>query len=1403
MSTTATASPVAANSTTELARQPVENFGLFELPQKDPHPAHSPPTPPNVRHVNIVAVHGLGGNWQSTWTAEDGAMWLRDRLPDILAEANIVARVQLFGYDSATVFTRSVADLQTAARTLLVRLRGSRKTQQQRAAPIIFVCHSLGGLVVKEALIQAWNRSSHNEDILEKARACLFLAVPHRGSGLADWADGPAKLLKILSMGFAGNSNFTSVLRSSSKDWVRLSENFIDRANRIYFRSFFETDRYGNQIIVNEGSAAMHIGTEQVIPLEGSNHQTICKFRADEDQRFSPVGDAILELADIVLPSAEGPIFVCSVEIQEQYLVPQCFAPDLRMEYLNPVPETSIRSFEFSNALVRDVTFWLPSAKAVFWLNGMAGTGKSTIARTAARDLAHNHRLGASFFFKRGETDRTSMSKVFPTLAADLVNNIPTIAPHVKDAIENCPGILRKSAHEQFDKLVWQPLSMIASDSSSPIPIVVLDAMDECEDEKDIELMFRLLSHAAKGQSARLKVFLTSRPELPIRLGFKGMEGEFQNLRLQEISQDVITHDITTFFHEELRRIRHEYNSTLREERQLPDVWPDPSDLMSLVHMAIPLFIFAATVCRFIGDRRLGSPDRQLAKVLQASVEGSQLAATYLPVLANMVDGKTVNQREESIRLFRMIVGGIIVFASPLAVPALARILDIPQQDIENKLDVLHSVLSVPETADTPVRLLHLSFRDFLVDPGQRTGHPFWVDEKETHQSMAADCLRVLECLRRDMCDIKAPGTHRSAVDKHKMDASIPQEVQYACLHWVYHLRHGGAHARYCDQVMTFLERHFLHWMESLSLMGRSRESVHLVGALQLLYKDDGPTQLSEFLIDAMRFVQRYSFAIENTPLQLYSSLLVFSPKRSKVRTTFTSGIPRWISPQPKVNDNWSQCLQTLEGHDKSVTSVAFSHDSALVASGSWDKTIRVWRTATGECIRTALREAIGLDRDSTPHHKLRLNNLGTHLLRRYERTSDIRDLQDSIHNLEKALELTAVHDPSRAALLNNLGMALEMRYDKFGDELHLKSATSKIRDALDSTPDCHPSRGIWLNNLSTKLWKEFELSGDTAVQDESISVAKKAVANTPDGYTGKARVHYELGKQLRARYEKSGDLDDLQAAITTFQKAWNATTAIPFDRVRAAACCLKLLGLQKKFDDAARLGAAVVDLLPTVNTRLLDRNDQQYVLSTFSGVAADTCAFLTENGKTSEALQYLERGRAVIHGQLIDDRSDMSELGNLHPDILSRYRRLVDRVNVPTRTSELPSAELDANRHRLEAIAELEDYIGQIRNKPGHKDFLKGITTKEMQACATGGSIIVVNVTDFRSDAFIITPRSIKCLPLHTLSASDARTWTRKFEVKPRLGKDWIPKNNQYSDYLMWLWTWPPKSLVDWNWSG
>ena len=88
------------------------------------------------------------------------------------------------------------------------------------------------------------------------------------------------------------------------------------------------------------------------------------------------------------------------------------------------------------------------------------------------------------------------------------------------------------------------------------------------------------------------------------------------------------------------------------------------------------------------------------------------------------------------------------------------------------------------------------------------------------------------------------------------------------------------------------------------------------------------------------------------SPLQAYVSALVFSPACSLIRNLFKEDEPTWITIKPDIGDSWSACLQTLEGHSDAIHTVAFSHDSAWLASASYDMTIRIWDTSSGECLQ-------------------------------------------------------------------------------------------------------------------------------------------------------------------------------------------------------------------------------------------------------------------------------------------------------------------------------------------------------------------------------------------------------------------------------------------------------------------
>jgi nucleoside phosphorylase len=489
--------------------------------------------------------------------------------------------------------------------------------------------------------------------------------------------------------------------------------------------------------------------------------------------------------------------------------------------------------------VLKEIMAWAngDDERCIFWLNGMAGTGKSTISRTVAQNFADKGDLGASFFFKRGEGDRGHAGLFIATIATQLVQNLPSLALHVQNAIEADPIISRKALKQQFETLVLQPLRNIRTDQKPSRIVIVIDALDECDREEDVKIMIRLLSQAKRLSSVQLKFFLTSRPELPIRVGFKDISGSYKGSALHEIPEPIIEHDISAFLVYELARIRDDYNKSVSQDRHLPADWPGQTNVQSLVQMAIPLFIFATTICRFVEDRRCGEPEEQLAKVLkyQTKSQESELDATYLPVLDQLLLGLTNLRRDEVVQKFKEVVGTIVILASALSTTSLARLLGISKARVDNTLDLLHSVLSIPSNPDTPVRLLHLSFRNFLLDTKKRETNPFWVDEKDAHNKLATRCLELLSTgdnLREDICNLRTPERPRADVDQQTINSHLPPDIQYACQYWVYHLKESGSIIYDDDQVHNFLRCHFLHWLESLSLIGRLRESIGMINNL-------------------------------------------------------------------------------------------------------------------------------------------------------------------------------------------------------------------------------------------------------------------------------------------------------------------------------------------------------------------------------------------------------------------------------------------------------------------------------------------------------------------------------------------------------------------------------------------
>jgi hypothetical protein len=306
-----------------------------------------------------------------------------------------------------------------------------------------------------------------------------------------------------------------------------------------------------------------------------------------------------------------------------------------------------------------------PKSKPVFWLNGHAGSGKSTIAQSFAEWLFAYNKLGGSFFCSRDSEKRSIITAIFNTLAYQLATGTNPAAPKFKksvlQALEANPKVATLTLKNQLEELLAIPAR-----ESGMRTVVIIDALDECKDEESTSIMLKFLDENVK-YLPNIKFFITSRPETHIRAGFRkeGLKLVTDVMVLHEIAAHSVDGDIMILLETKLHR------STVladRSDTSLPEEWPTKAQLEALKRRSGGLFIFASTVVKLILDTH-GDPKSQLENILNQPDTFSREGGAHLDKLYREILGRVYRQRDDQLIEQRQAILGLLVIACDPLVP--------------------------------------------------------------------------------------------------------------------------------------------------------------------------------------------------------------------------------------------------------------------------------------------------------------------------------------------------------------------------------------------------------------------------------------------------------------------------------------------------------------------------------------------------------------------------------------------------------------------------------------------------------------------------------------------------------------------------------------------------------------
>lgn len=638
---------------------------------------------------------------------------------------------------------------------------------------IVFVAHSMGGLVVKKTVLQA-RRDPNCLTLCKRIHSMFFLATPHRGSD-------SAQLLKNL-LSLASSKSYVGDLQRGSANIQLINDEFRNAYQNIQLWSFFETlPTTGLGIVVDRDSAVLELPGEH-IQLMNANHRNVCKFVDRQDSNYLSLRNAFVSSIDTIKKdwvATQRKLNIAQLQTVSDFLgISEGPEADLTRLGNKQTPGTCQWLTESPSFLE-----WSTSTKGarLFWLEGEPATGKSTIAGHVIQHLEQTNNC-AYFFFKHGDSTKSSVASCLLSLAWQMARASTEVRAELLLMAEQ--GSFLDRADEAS---VWRSLFQmrILKLDWRESWYWVLDALDECGNH------ITLLPFLAKLQEdLPLRILVTSRPVLAIDRAFQN-EGLPRTSQTVAISQSLADIELFLATNSDFLPVEND-----NEKQKL---------LTRILNRSNGNFLWTSLVLQELAD----TPSVQQAYEVLDSVPNG-MEGLYARIL------RTVMNHPRNSRLALAILKWSVCVTRPLTVEELKEALKLDLNDSFPRLEqTISSVTGNLVVVDprSRVQLAHQTVRAYLMqrNAGSQTNPEFAIVKTRDHLSLSNTCLNYL-------CgpELKAPRHRRSSANSRSTQRS--PFLDYAAAHFSDHVvRSSAQDMALFNKLHTFFTTNVSTWIEIIA----------------------------------------------------------------------------------------------------------------------------------------------------------------------------------------------------------------------------------------------------------------------------------------------------------------------------------------------------------------------------------------------------------------------------------------------------------------------------------------------------------------------------------------------------------------------------------------------------------